>query len=73
MSHCYEYGHNVTFSTFVACHNVALCNVLMSHGSALKEPPLVTPFTPLKACYCLARWSYTCQHLYPAHLPLKQA
>ncbi len=24
-------------------------------------------------CYCLARWSYTCQHLYPALLPLNQA
>ena len=24
-------------------------------------------------CYCLARWSYTCQHLYPTLLPLNQA
>jgi hypothetical protein len=57
MSHCYKYGHNVAFITFVACHNVALYTVLMSHTvltsqcydlvtmshcSVLKEPPLVS-------------------------------
>jgi len=36
-----------------------------NNSSTVKEPPF--------GSYCLARWSWTCQHLYPAPLPLNQA
>ncbi len=50
---------------------------LMSHISVpllwVQEPPLVAPEGPFIASYCLARWNWTCQHLYPCHLSLNQA